>query len=647
MNQAQAARRYLFHPLRKPPRDPLCNAPRNPARTAARKPLRAWRARRCVLALSLLLAACALPSRGPGDGAPASPALTPADIRVRVIAFNDLHGNLRSPGKFQPTPSSSPVPAGGVDALAAYVRQLRADSPHAVVVAAGDLVGASPLDSALFHDEAIIEALNRLGLDLSSVGNHEFDAGRLELLRKQHGGCSRADANTCQGQAVGTPVPFEGARFEYLAANVIDEASGQTLFPAYAIRRFEGVPVAFIGMTLAATPSIVTPAGVAGLRFADEADTVNALIPQLHAQGVHAIVVLIHQGGFQGAAAGAGPASSAIDINACVGELRDETLSPIRAIVGRFDPGVDLVVSGHTHTAYNCRLPDRSGHLVPVTQAASYGRVITAIDLMLDPATGTVRSASARNEVVDRSNPAVTPDAGIAALVARYDALAAPLQDRVIGSIAAAVPNTPSAAGELPAGDLIADAQLQATAAPERGGSRIAFMNPGGVRAGGLTGPAYPHPVSYGEAFTLQPFGNSLVVMDLSARQIKDLLEQQFAGCMGQTTTRILQVSRGLRETWRASAPPCQHVVELQLAHDGTTDAIVADGVAADPARIYRVTVNSYLASGGDRFTVLAQGTHVIGGAQDIDALGAYLAQYLAPQAPYEPVAAARITRQP
>jgi 5'-nucleotidase len=531
--------------------------------------------------------------------------------------------------------------------LSGYVQYLKRDHPNTIVVAAGDLVGASPLVSALFHDEPTIEALNRLGLELSSVGNHEFDAGRTELQRKQHGGCHPGGANTCQGQNVGTPVPFEGAHFQYLAANIVDATSGAPIFPAYAIRRFDGVKVGFIGMTLAGTPTIVTPTGVAGLRFLDEAETVNALIPQLHAQGVNAIVVLIHQGGFQAPDAPGEPAG----INDFAGQLQGDAISPIRDIVRRIDDGVDLVISGHSHKAYNCQLPNRVGRPVPVTQAASFGRVITSVDLTLDRASGRVTGASARNWVVDRSNPGVAPDARIAELIQNYATLAAPLDNRVIGRIAAAISVTASNAGELPAGDLIADAQLHATAPADLGGAQMAFMNSGGVRGTGMVAGPFPHDVTYGEAFTLQPFGNSLVVMDLTAGQIRDLLEQQFPGCEGQTVAHILQLSRGLLERWSTGAAACHHVVDFQILQGGNAETIVSAGRVADPAKVYRVTVNSFLSTGGDGFTVLKAGAHTLGGAQDIDALVAYLSAFQAPSAPYDIGASAlgspRIVRLP
>lgn len=569
---------------------------------------------------------------------------------VKIIAINDFHGNLNSPGNFNGKPS------GGVDALAGYVADLKSKNPHSVVVSAGDMIGATPLVSALFHDEGTIETMNRLGLDFNAVGNHEFDEGRSELMRMQHGGCHPTDANSCQGAVVGTPVPFEGARFKFLAANVVDTATGDTVFPGYKVKKFRAekehehdedehekgeheddeVRVAFIGMTLKETPSIVTPAGVAGLQFKDEAATVNALVPKLRKRGVEAVVVLIHQGGAQTTP------PSPPDINGCVGGLNG---SPIRNIVAQLDDEVDLVISGHTHQAYNCLLPNKAGRNIPVTSANAFGRVLTDIDMTIDSNSGEVVSVSASNVVVDRSNPAITPSASIKSIVDQYNTLVSPIAGQVIGSITMDATNVSNASGEMDAGALIADAQLAATAPAQFGGAQIAFMNAGGVRSPGfvfnqISAGEAAGDVTYGEAFTVQPFGNSLVTMTLTGQQIKDVLEQQFPGCMGQSRQRIMQVSNGFSYAWSESAPACGKISNMRL-----------NGAAIDPAAGYRVTVNNFMATGGDGFGVLVNGTNQLGGAQDIDALVAYMAGFKSPNAPYSPVDASlhkpRITKLP
>jgi 5'-nucleotidase len=565
-------------------------------------------------------------------------------VTVKIVAFNDFHGNLQ-PGSYVPVAGQPAVTAGGIDYLAAYVAELKSENPNHVVVSAGDLVGATPLISAFHHDEATIEAMNVLGLDFSAVGNHEFDREPAELLRKQNGGCFPGGLQTCLEKRA-----FPGAAFKYLAANVVYTATGKTLFPPYVIKTFQGVRVAFIGVGLKETPSIVTPQGVSGLTFKDEAETVNALIPNLHAQGVHAIIVLIHQGGSQSPAAV--PATDGF--NDCAGSLGGPTHSPIVDVVSRLSDSVDLVISGHTHKAYNCRLPNSAGRLIPVTQAGYYGRLLSDIDLRVDSSTGQVVHIAASNLVV--SHPAadaltspvhlflLSPSIGrIRALVADYAAAVAPLANQVIGAIAAPLTNAPGPSGEEPAGDLIADSEFAATSPAQMGGAVIAFVNAGGVRPPGfdVTQATYPHNVTYQEAFAVRPFGNTLVTMTLTAGEIKDLLEQQFSGCNGQTTNRILQVSSGLHVDWSLSAVPCQKVVNVRLlspANNGPIDRIVDHGVVQHPTKPYRVTVDNYLASGGDDFSILPQGADRIGGPQDIDALVAYLsAIYKPPKLPYDP----------
>ncbi|HRH87400.1 MAG TPA: bifunctional metallophosphatase/5'-nucleotidase [Rubrivivax sp.] len=566
-------------------------------------------------------------------------ATTGEPFDVKLIGFNDYHGNLQSPGSFAPdlgVPAAQRVPVGGAAHIAAHVAALKAQNPQHVVVGAGDMVGATPLISSLFHDEPSVETLNRIGLEFNAVGNHEFDHGTAQLLRLQRGGCKldaqgRVDINSCQGAKVGTPVPFEGARFQWLSANVVVGATGQTLLPAYGVKRFRGVPVAFIGMTLKDTPGIVVPTGVAGLEFRDEAATVNALVPTLRAQGIEAIVVLVHEGGVQ--------AGSLQDINACAGNLQG---TPIARIVGQLDDAVDVVLSGHTHAAYNCRLPNARGRAIPVSSASAFGRVLSDIDLRIDPATRDVVAAQVTNRLVGHD---IAPDATVAGIVGGYDALVAPRAAVVIGSIAAELPNNAvDAACNMPAGELIADAQLAATAAPAFGGAVIALMNRGGVRTPGFTykqrGGEGDGNVTYGEAFTAQPFGNSLVTLTLTAQQIKDALEQQFAGCRGQlpSATRLMIPSAGFKYRWDGAKPCDQRIHAVTLTRGGRTETLVdASGRLPAPAREYRVTVNSFMASGGDSFATFTAGQAALGGALDLDALVDYLGRFKAPQAPYAP----------
>lgn len=565
-----------------------------------------------------------------------------ANVTVKIIAFNDFHGQLESPGTLR-TNAATATPAisvGGVDWMAGYIARAKSQNPNSVVVSAGDLIGASPLISAFFHDEPTIETLNRAGLEFNAVGNHEFDEGRAELLRMQNGGCHPTDANSCKGASVGTPVPFEGAKFKFLAANVEETATGKTLFPAYAVKAFGKVRVGFIGMTLKETPTIVTPSGVAGLTFKDEAATVNALISKLRARGVQSIVVLLHQGGTQ-------PVTQAVDtINQCAGNLAG---SPLPQIVAALHDEIDMVISGHTHQAYNCQLPNSAGRLIPVTSANSQGRVLSDIDMTVDDATGQVVAIAANNIAVDRTNSNVIPNAAIADIVTKYKTLATPIANRVIGEITAAMSNTTTNAnGEVALGDVIADAQLASTAPNGFGNAVAAFMNPGGIRSPGLTYASSvgegDGKVTYGEAFTVQPFGNSLVTLSLTGEQIHILLEEQFVGCnasnapaswlypasdtTGQTFNRILQISNGFSYTWNSNGAACDKV-------DPST--IKINGAIVDPTASYRITVNNFLADGGDKFYVLAQGTNRLGGAQDIDSFEAWLNNPAADSDPVTP----------
>lgn len=532
-------------------------------------------------------------------------AAKPATVNVQILAVNDFHGNLEPPAGSSGRIGT--INAGGVEYLATHIASLRATNPNTVVVSAGDMIGATPLLSALFHDEPTIEAFNLIGLDYNAVGNHEFDEGAAELLRMQYGGSHPID-----GDLDGDP--FYGANFRYLAANVVRQDNGKTIFPAYKMRSFAGAKVAFIGMTLEGTPTIVTPSGVAGLDFLDEADTVNALVPKLKEKGIETIVVLIHEGGF--------PSGG---YNECPG-----ISGPIVDIVNRLDDEVDVVISGHTHQAYNCVLNNKL-----VTSAASFGRLVTDIDLILDRDSGEVIAMSANNVIVTRDVP---KDSLLTTLIAKYNAIAAPLANRVIGSITANITRTNNAAGESALGDVIADAQLAATAPVGFGEAVVAFMNPGGIRAdltyaGSAAGEGDGN-VTYGEAFAVQPFGNSLVTLSLTGAQIDTLLEQQFAGCGTQTANRILQISNGFSYSWSASAPACNKVDPA---------SIMLNGATVDLNTTYRVTVNSFLADGGDNFLVLRDGTNRLGGEVDLDALE----KYFVANSPVAPGPQSRITVLP
>jgi 5'-nucleotidase len=535
--------------------------------------------------------------------AASSLAQTPAPIDLRVLAINDFHGYLRPPpggitiADPEDRTKKITVPAGGAEHMATLVGQLREGHRNTIFVAAGDLIGASPFLSAMFHDEPTIEALSMMGLNISSVGNHEFDEGKDELLRMQHGGCHPTDG--CLG-----PHSFAGAKFRYLAASTVEKSSGKTVFPPYEIRAFDGIPVAFIGLTLRGTPNLVSPVGIAGLEFRDEASTVNALIPELKARGVEAIVVLIHEGGL--------PTG---DYNECPG-----VSGPIVDIVKKFDKAVDVVVTGHTHRAYVCEIDGRL-----VTSGDKYGTLVTAIDLKLDPTTRDVISAKADNSIVRTAT--LAKNAEQTALIESYDKLAAPIGSRPAGAVAATLSRVPNAAGESPLGDIIADAQLAATSAEEKGGAVIAFTNPGGVRAEILR--KEDGAVTYGDLFASQPFRNQLVTLTLTGKQLKDMLEQQW---LDPKRPRILQVSKGFSYAWDGSKGDGERVLAERMS---------LNGQAVDPAASYRVTVNNFLFVGGDGFTVLTEGTAPQVGIYDVDALHVYFAA----NSPVGPATADRIIR--
>lgn len=547
-----------------------------------------------ILAAAMLMAAAAPASRALAQAAP---------VDLRILAINDFHGNLRPPtgGIRIADPADKTrkivVPAGGAEYMATLVRQLRQGHDNTIFVAAGDLIGASPLLSAMFHDEPTIESLSMMGLEISSVGNHEFDEGKDELLRMQNGGCHPIDK--CQG-----PHPFPGARFHYLAASTIVKDTGKTLFPAYEIRTFGGIPVAFIGLTLKGTANIVSPVGVAGLEFKDEADTVNALVPELKARGVEAIVVLIHQGGYVSGG-----------YNECPG-----ISGAIVDIVKKFDNAVDVVISGHTHQAYVCQIDGRL-----VTSADKYGTIVTAIDLKLDPASRDVISAKADNVIVRSDLLARDPEQ--TALLQSYEKLAAPIANRRAGSVTTTLSHIPDTAGESALGDVIADAQLAATRSDANGGAVIAFTNPGGIRADIAGKP--DGAVSFADIFASQPFRNQLVTLTLTGTQIKDMLEQQW---VDPKLPRILQVSQGFHYTWDGAKPYGDHVI---------SDRMSLNGQGIDPATRYRVTVNNFLSVGGDGFTVLKGGVAPQFGVYDSDALYGYFQS----NSPVGPAAAGRIVR--
>lgn len=501
-------------------------------------------------------------------------------IELQILGINDYHGHLEAaePG------TVDGAPAGGSEYLSAKLNELRQGKKFSLTVAAGDLIGGSPAFSGLFHDEPSVESLNAMQLDISSVGNHEFDEGVDELLRMQYGGCHPVDG------CYFPDLPYAGADFQWLAANVVDEISGATPLPPYWIERYNNVKVGFIGMTLEATDTLVAASGIQGWEFLDEAETANALVPILQAQGVEAIVVLLHEGGSQTPPPGA--------VDACVG-----ISGPIVAINDALDPAIDVMITGHTHLPYNCVLPDAASQPRIVTSAYSFGRVVTEVNLVLDKRTHDVRRdlSAATNHVVDQAS--LIPDPALTAIIAKWQPLFDEAGNTPVGTITADINRGGTPPGtdrgvESAAGNLVADAQLWATSAS---GAQVAFMNPGGVRSdltflSSQTPPEGDGVVTFGEAFTFQPFGNTLKTFPMTGAQIVSVLEEQCQPSFASRPFLHLGVSEGFTYDLSKTivAGTCTSV---------TISNVMLNGVPLDTAATYYATVNSFLSDGGDNFS--------------------------------------------
>ncbi|MET9715952.1 bifunctional metallophosphatase/5'-nucleotidase [Streptomyces rochei] len=543
---------------------------------------------------------------------------------VQLLSFNDLHGNLEPPTgssgrvtEVQPDGTTKTIDAGGIEYLATHLREARKGNRYSITAAGGDMVGASPLLSGLFHDEPTIEALNKLDLDVTSVGNHEFDEGAKELARLQNGGCHPTEG--CY-----TDKEFEGAGFPYLAANVLDEKTGKPILKPYWVWKQKGVKVGFIGVTLEGTPDIVSAEGVKGLAFKDEVETINKYAKELQRQGVKSIVALVHEGGF--------PASSSYNYDCDSPGAGDGISGPIADIAKNVTPQVDALVTGHTHAAYVCTIPDPAGKPRMVTSASSFGRLYTDTTLTYDRATGDIARTAVKsaNHVVTRDVPKA-PD--MTRLIDRWSTLAAPIGNRAIGYVSGDIDRGGT---ESPLGDLIADAQLAygKTQDPE---TDLALMNPGGIRAPltyAASGGEGDGVVTYAEGFTVQPFANTVNLKDYTGAQLIQVLKEQVSG-PNEAAPKILQISSGLTYTLDLTKTGADRVV---------TDSIRLDGAPIDENATYRVASNSFLAGGGDGFPTLNEGTNELVGADDLTALEQYLTANSSAADPIEPPAADRIT---
>ncbi|MDL5202411.1 bifunctional metallophosphatase/5'-nucleotidase [Streptomyces sp. ALI-76-A] len=572
-----------------------------------------------ALAAALPSAASAGESKGrPGGHAPGR------YQDVQLLSFNDLHGNLEPPSgssgrvtELQADGTTKTIDAGGVEYLATHLREARKGNGYSITAAGGDMVGASPLISGLFHDEPTIEALNKLDLDVTSVGNHEFDEGAEELARLQNGGCHPTAG--CY-----TDKKFEGADFPYLAANVLDEKTGKPILKPYWVWKKKDVKVGFIGVTLEDTPGVVSAEGVKGLKFKDEVETINKYAKVLRKQGVKSIVALVHEGGL--------PASTSYNYDCDAPGAGDGVSGPIVDIAKNVTPQVDALVTGHTHAAYVCTIPDPAGKPRMVTSAASFGRLYTDTTLTYDRWTGDIARTAVQsaNHVVTRTVPKA---ADMTELIAKWNTLAAPIGNRPIGFISADVPNSGT---ESPMGDLIADAQLWYGRELDAQ-TDLALMNPGGVRAGltyAAKGTEGDGVVTYAEGFTVQPFSNTVNLQDFTGTQLIQVLKEQVSGT-NASAPKILQPSANLAYTLDLTKAGADRVV---------TDSIRLNGAAVDPAATYRVATNSFLAGGGDGFTTLGQGTNDLVGTDDLTALERYLTANSSATNPIAPPVANRIT---
>lgn len=519
-------------------------------------------------------------------------------VKLQILSFNDYHGHLEAPGG---SPLGAPfgdttTALGGSEYLSTKLTELRGTNEHSLTVAAGDLIGGSTALSGIFHDEPSVESLDAMELDVSSVGNHEFDEGLTELLRMQRGGCHPVDGCYFPND------PYEGADFEWLAANVTYAKSGKTVLPGTWIEEVDGIKVGFIGMTLEGTPELVSPTGIQGLNFGDEVVTANAAAKQLRTKNVQAIVVLLHEGGLQTGS-----------YNGCAG-ISD----PIATIAANLDSSIDLIVTGHTHVPYVCTLNDPAGQPRQVTSASSFGRVVTETWLTLDKKTRDVVRplTTSTNHLVLRT----AADPELTAIIAKWRTLGDPILNEVVATVTEPITGGQlNRIAETAMSNLVADGLL---AAGRADGAVIGLVNPGGVRAElrpeviSSGGEAFGQ-ITYGEAFNVQPFGNVVVNLDLSGARLKSVLEQQFVA-RGSRPQLVLGISAGLTYDWVASAPFDSKVQNLRL-----------NGVAIDPAATYRIATINFLADGGDAFTrflpVAGENQNREGVAEDLTAFISYL----------------------
>ncbi|SOD75001.1 2',3'-cyclic-nucleotide 2'-phosphodiesterase (5'-nucleotidase family) [Jatrophihabitans sp. GAS493] len=500
-------------------------------------------------------------------------------VQAQLLAVNDLHGNITGNGLTYSDPYTGVKDAaGGIAALAGDLERARSENPNTVTVEAGDMVGGSPPETALLRDKPTLDAMNLMGFDIGTLGNHEFDRGVKELQLQINGGTSTVDPS----------IDFNKLDYPVVDANVISDATGQPLLPPYLVKRVAGVPIGFIGATTIFTPTVTTTDATAGVHFTDEVTAINGSVAALEKQGVHTFVVIIHEGGTQ--------------TSFPVGVVSDR----INSIAAHLDPAVKLVVSGHTHTTVSTRV----GQAL-VVQASSYGRAFDQVQLLLDRKTETIKATwgaivpvwrSSIPQSTDPDAPAVPIDQQVQAIVDNAVATTNPITQRLINTASTDIPsqreNGQSAAGESPAGDLIADAQRAYA------GTQLAFVNTGSIRSGFTAGP-----VTFGSLYTAQPFQDNYVdTFELTGAQVWAVLAQQLATGTGG----IMQVS-GLHFAYTGTQGSGS-ITGVWLGKAGDD----SNPIPNDGSQTYTATANSFAANGGDGFTVLKGASNVVQQVQPV-----------------------------
>jgi 2',3'-cyclic-nucleotide 2'-phosphodiesterase / 3'-nucleotidase / 5'-nucleotidase len=494
------------------------------------------------------------------------------NVHIQLLGINDYHGQLDTWRSIKDKDGNVVDYSGGIEYLAAYLKEREATNPaNTLMLAAGDQVGASAPVSALLQDEPTIRFMNEIGFDAATIGNHEFDEGVPEMLRLINGGEHPATVEK-YGK-------FEGADFPYVAANVEYKDTGKLVLDPYTIKEVDGVKVGIIGVVTTETPNIVIPKAVKDVVFTDEVTAINKYTKELQAKGVKSIVVLAHN-----------PGSSKTDGTEAAGEVVD--------FAKKVDPEVDVIYGAHDHKYLRATVNG-----ITVVQSWSYGTAFSDIDLYIDPTTGDVIKDKTKADVVDTLHSKIEADAKIKTELDEYKEAVAPIVNEVIGVAGMELTRTPNESGEQILGNIIADA-MRAEMKTD-----MAFMNPGGIRNDLNKGE-----ITWGELFGVQPFGNDLVKMTVTGEIIRELLNQQWAD---PTRAKMLQIS-GLHYTYDDTLEPGKRILDIYLEN----------GKKIDPTGDYTITVNNFMAGGGDGYQALLKGKDSVIGPTDLQGLINYVKNF-------------------